>query len=106
MIDEGGRAEPELRAVLAGGIHDAEVVLAVAEQHVFLALRELGDAAHQILNLVVSFPVTRRHQLKKNNNTHSSFSPTNRPFRNGHQLTWRDSDTRPCGLTMLLSPRF
>lgn len=65
MIDEGGRPEPELCAVLAGRIHDAEVVLAVAEQHVFLALRELGDASHQILNLVVSFPVKRRHQLRQ-----------------------------------------
>lgn len=63
MIDERGRPEPELCTVLAGRIHDAEVVLAVAEQHVFLALRELGDASHQILNLVVSFPVKRRHQL-------------------------------------------
>lgn len=64
MIDERGRPEPELCAVLAGRIHDAEVVLAVAQQHVFLALRELGDASHQILDLVVPFPVKRRHQLK------------------------------------------
>lgn len=58
MVDEGGRAEPELRTVFAGRIHDAEIILAVAEQHVLLALRELGDASHQILDLVVSFPAT------------------------------------------------
>ena len=58
MVDEGGRPQPELGAVLAGGVHDAEVVLAVAEQHVLLALRQLGDAAHQILDLVVSLPAT------------------------------------------------
>lgn len=76
VIDEGGRPEPELCAVLAGGIHDAEVVLAVAEQHVFLALRELGDASHQILNLVVSFPVKRRHQLKRKTATAASIPPS------------------------------
>lgn len=59
MVDEGGRPEPELGTVLAGGVHDAEVVLAVAQQHVLLALRELGDAAHQILDLVVSFPAAQ-----------------------------------------------
>ena len=57
VIDERSRAEPELRAVLAGRVHDAEVVLAVPEQHVFLALRELSDASNQILDLVVSLPV-------------------------------------------------
>lgn len=64
MIDERGRPQPELCTVLAGGVHDAEIVLAVAEQHVLLALRELGDASHQILDLVVSFPARRRHRVE------------------------------------------
>lgn len=38
VVDERGRAEPQLGAVLAGGIHDAEIVLAVAQQKVLLAL--------------------------------------------------------------------
>lgn len=36
MVYEGGRAEPELSAVLPRGVHDAEVVLPVSEQHVLL----------------------------------------------------------------------
>lgn len=38
VIDERSRPEPELRTVLAGRVHDAEVVLAVPEQHIFLTL--------------------------------------------------------------------
>lgn len=63
MIDERSRAQPELRTVLAGWIHDTEVILAVPEQHVFLTFWELGDASHQILDLVISFPVKRQKGL-------------------------------------------
>jgi len=62
VIDERSRAQPELRTVLAGGVHDAEVVLSVPQQHVLLALRELRDAAHQVLHLVVSFPGGKRRK--------------------------------------------
>lgn len=58
VVDEGGGPEPQLSTVLARGVHDAEVVLAVAQQQVLLALRQLGDAAHQVLDLIVSFPAT------------------------------------------------
>ena len=57
MVDEGGRAEPELAALLPGAEHDAEVVLARLQEVVLLLLRELGDTAHQVLDLLVSTPV-------------------------------------------------
>lgn len=63
MVDEGSGPEPELRTILARGVHDAEVVLSVSQQHVLLTLGQLGDAAHQVLDLVVSFPV-RQHAAK------------------------------------------
>lgn len=70
MVDERGRAEPQLGAVLAGGIHDAEIVLAVAQQQVLLALRQLGDAPHQVLDLVVSFPGTQKDTVSDRDRTH------------------------------------
>lgn len=59
MIDEGSGPEPELRTILARRVHDAEVILPVPQQHVLFTLRQLGDAAHQVLDLVVSFPVQK-----------------------------------------------
>lgn len=61
MIDEGSRPEPELRTILASRVHDAEVVLSVPQQHVLFTFGQLGNAAHQVLDLVVSFPV-QQHQ--------------------------------------------
>lgn len=89
MVDERGRAEPQLCAVLAGGIHDAEIVLAVAQQHVLLALRELGDASHQILDLVVSFPATQIPSAPK-----------------AEEAGNTERSERLRRLTMLSSPRF
>lgn len=57
MIDEGSWAKPKLCTILARGVHDAEVVLSVPQQHVLFTFRQLGDATHQVLYLVVSFPV-------------------------------------------------
>lgn len=56
VVDEGGGAEPQLGAVLPGGVHDAEVVLPMSQQQVLLVLRQLGDAAHQVLDLIVPLP--------------------------------------------------
>lgn len=57
VIDEGSGPKPELRTILACRVHDAEVVLSVPQEHVLFTFRQLGDAAHQVLYLVVSFPV-------------------------------------------------
>lgn len=55
VVDEGSRAQPELGALLARGVHDAEVVLPRAQQR--LVVRpQLSDAAHQQLQRVVLLP--------------------------------------------------
>lgn len=38
VIDERSGPKPKLGAVLACGVHDTEVILAVAQQHVLLTL--------------------------------------------------------------------
>lgn len=92
VIDERSWPQPQLCTVLTGWIHDAEVVLAVPEQHVLLALRELGDAAHQVLDLVISFPVKTAHEGK--GLFHATCSSTSEPrlvkvvFRNSRQALW------------------
>lgn len=57
MIDEGGGPQPQLCTVFTGGVHDAEVVLAVTQQKFLLNVWQLCDAAYQKLDLIVSFPV-------------------------------------------------
>lgn len=59
VVDESCGSEPELGAVFAGGVHDAEVVLPMAKQHVLLAGRKLSDATDQVLDLIVPLPDER-----------------------------------------------
>lgn len=82
VVDEGGRAEPQLGAVLPGGVHDAEVVLSVAQQHVLLALRQLGDAAHQELDLIVPLPA-RQQQRRASSTRPETGRETGRPPGDG-----------------------
>ena len=56
VVDEGGRTEPELGAVLATREHDAEVVGARFQHRALLLLRQLGDAPHQLLYLRILVP--------------------------------------------------
>lgn len=58
MVDEGGRAQPQLGAPLSGGVHDAEVVLPGPEQ-VLVLLTQLRDAAYQQLQLLVLLPAKK-----------------------------------------------
>ncbi len=63
VVDEGGRAEPELGAVLAAAVHDGEVVLARLQQLRLLLGRQLGDAPHQQVDLLVFVPFPRRAEF-------------------------------------------
>lgn len=40
----------------------------MTQQHVLLALRQLGDAAHQVLNLIVPFPEVQEKEREKERN--------------------------------------
>ena len=63
VVDEGGRTEPQLRAVLATRVHDAEVVLARLQQVPLLVARQLADAADQEIDLLVLPPATKKVNL-------------------------------------------
>lgn len=58
VVDEGGRAEPQLSAALPGGVHDAEVVDA-GPQHGAVGRTQLGDAAQQHLHPLTHKPAGR-----------------------------------------------
>lgn len=63
VIDEGSWSKPELRAVLAGWIHDTKVIFPVSEQQVLLTLWKFSYASHQVLDLVISFP-TKQYNVR------------------------------------------
>jgi len=52
MVDEGGRAEPQLGAVLTTRVHDAEVVDAGTQEPRFLVVSELRQTTDETTDLL------------------------------------------------------
>ena len=63
VVDVGGRSEPELRALLATRVHDAEVVAARLENGRLLLRRHGGYAADELDDALVAVPGARRHDF-------------------------------------------
>lgn len=64
VIDVGGGAEPELRAIFATTVHDGKVVFARVQQFVLLFFGQFGNATDQTFDLVVFEPFTGRGDFR------------------------------------------
>lgn len=56
MINKSSRSQPKLSTVLTRRVHDTEVILSMAQQHLLFMSRQLSNATHKVFNFIVPFP--------------------------------------------------